>query len=564
METGSIKRKPLRSFVLLPLLIAASPAPLASAGLFDDDYVPPPHHLTQPAAAPVTDEGARPPHTPERPPEIEQGKTAPPTLLATPAAADQMRSRKLLKKVFAHELEDRSSEGRRALADKLLAEAERTADNPSDRFVLLVGACDAAIEGGDLGLAGRAAETAASLYQIDATNLAVNAALKSPIRAATADQAHEDLETGLRWEAQLAKSDDYPDAARLLSALQPLTAADPTAGLLLQEQRRQLDSIRSARDRAQAASERLKSKPTDAVANTSLGEFLCFVKEDFQNGLPALAQSADPALRAAAKQDLAGAATPTEQIAHGDGWWQLANSSAGTELFKAGMRQRAIFWYRKALASGQVTGLNRTMIEKRVAGPPPAMGHAGSIDLISLFAPSEAVAGQWSLGKASNRTVLVNREGEFCRFQFPYQPPDEFDFAATFTYTTKGGPIILMCPLSDGAIMWYTEFNKSAFMSRGKRGVEGREPFIMRNRPNTSLVKVRKDKVQGYLNDRLVCEFDRHVQEAPALSDNWSLPNPAAAGVGVWSSDTVFTRLEITEVSGPGKRLPASETSRGR
>ena len=219
------------------------------------------------------------------------------------------------------------------------------------------------------------------------------------------------------------------------------------------------------------------------------------------------------------------------------------------------MRQRAIAWYTKALAGGQVTGLGRMVVEKRIATAPLSATQSQTIDLLTLFDPKDAVAGTWSLDKSASRPVLVNQEGEFCRFQFPYRPPDEYDFRVTFTYTTKGGPIILMCPLSDGSIMWYTEFNKTAFESRGKRVVVGTGPYITRGKEHSSLVKVRKDKVQGYLDDRLVCEFNRNDQSAPAISSSWVLPDSTAVGVGVWASNTTFTRVELIEVSGSGKRL---------
>ena len=134
----------------------------------------------------------------------------------------------------------------------------------------------------------------------------------------------------------------------------------------------------------------------------------------------------------------------------------------------------------------------------------------------------------------------------------------KYDFRATFTYTTNGGPVILMCPLSDGAIMWYTEFNKSAFESRGERVVEGTGPFITRDKEYTSLVKVREErkKIEGYLNDRLVCEFNRQDQALSSrFLQNWSLPAATAIGTGVWASDNTITKVDLVEVSRPGKQL---------
>ena len=251
-----------------------------------------------------------------------------------PTSANQARSRKLLKEAFADELKDRSPTARRTLATKLLAEADKAADNPCDRFVLLVGACDAATEGSDLRLAGRAAEAAASLFTVNAVRLSTDRALRSPLKVATRQQAHDDVEVGLEWESALVQADDYATAGRLLTALQPVAAADAPMAAALKERGRQLGEMRLARDRADAAMERLTTAPNDAVANTALGEFLCFIKGDFEHGLPYMARSDDADMSAAAKRDLVGASDSGRQVAIGDSWWDLADGGAAWDFSK--------------------------------------------------------------------------------------------------------------------------------------------------------------------------------------------------------------------------------------
>ena len=147
--------------------------------------------------------------------------------------------------------------------------------------------------------------------------------------------------------------------------LQPLATADPSMSAILKERGKQLAELRLARDRAETGIERLKKSPNDAAAHTTVGEFLCFVRGDSEHGLVSLAQSDDPALGLLAKRDLLGLASdPNQQVSVGDSWWNLADSKNSPELFKAGIRQRAVFWYIKAIASGQVTGLSRTVVEK--------------------------------------------------------------------------------------------------------------------------------------------------------------------------------------------------------
>lgn len=567
MTTASLTRNAARRLRVLVMATGLLSASGASGGsIFDENYVPP----VPKASAPVTPPAVRPSTTPAVTPTSPTPIPTPPippgpgtgsgpapaeTRLAIPAPAEQARSRKLLKEAFADDLKDRSPAARRALAAKLLKHADQVGDNPSDRFVVLVGACDAAAESGDLRLAGRAAGVAASLYVIDPVRLSADVTLKSPLKVATPAQAADDVQVGLEWANALARAEDYVAAAKLLAVLEPLAGGDKTLRSRVKEREGLIAETRLAHDRALAATDRLAKAPDDPVANSAIAEYRCFIAGDYEHGLPYLAKSGDKAMHAAAQHDMDGATAGGDQVAIGDQWWDLSNTQGRREIFKAGMRQRAALWYQKAIATGQVTGLSRTTLEKRIASASLESARVRTIDLLTLFDPKNSVAGNWSLDTSGTAPALVVHEGNFCRVQFAYQPPEEYDLRATFVYTTKGGPVILMCPLSEGAIMWYLEFNRSGFQSREEFVVKGKPPFITKGQPFTSVVKVRKDTVQGYLNDRLVCEFDRRTQPVPALSSPWKLPDPNAVGIGVWNSETTFSSILLVEVSGPGKQL---------
>ena len=70
--------------------------------------------------------------------------------LPIPVAADQAKSRKLMKEVFAAELDNRAPAARRALARKLLDEAAKMPDASADRFVVLGGAIQSAVDASTL------------------------------------------------------------------------------------------------------------------------------------------------------------------------------------------------------------------------------------------------------------------------------------------------------------------------------------------------------------------------------------------------------------------------------
>ena len=112
-----------------------------------------------------------------------------------------------------------------------------------------------------------------------------------------------------------------------------------------------------------AARVTLEKTPDDPEANLVVGKYLCFVKGDWDKGLPMLALGKDEALKALAKQELEGAASSTEQAKLGDGWWNLAEKQEGTA--KKQIQARAGYWYQKALPG--LSGLMKDKVEKRLA-----------------------------------------------------------------------------------------------------------------------------------------------------------------------------------------------------
>ena len=104
----------------------------------------------------------------------------------------------------------------------------------------------------------------------------------------------------------------------------------------------------------------LEKTPDDPDANTVVGKHLCFVKGDWDKGLPMLALGNDAVLKALTRQELQGAASSTEQIGLGDGWWELAEKEPETSQKQT--RTRAAYWYRKALPG--LSGLAKDRIQK--------------------------------------------------------------------------------------------------------------------------------------------------------------------------------------------------------
>ena len=87
---------------------------------------------------------------------------------------------------------------------------------------------------------------------------------------------------------------------------------------------KEIERLKKRYDAVGKAMKRLAADPADADANLAVGRWHCFIKGNWETGLPLLAKGKDPDLSAVAKQDLAAPKDPKAQMNLGDAWWTLA------------------------------------------------------------------------------------------------------------------------------------------------------------------------------------------------------------------------------------------------
>lgn len=110
----------------------------------------------------------------------------------------------------------------------------------------------------------------------------------------------------------------------------------PVASKLLAEAAElspKIERRRRAFEHYEAARKALAANPTDEAAAEVVGAYLCFVKDDWQQGIPILAICAAPALRDVARRELAGAERRHDDVREAlglaDSWWRLAQTDGG-------------------------------------------------------------------------------------------------------------------------------------------------------------------------------------------------------------------------------------------
>ncbi len=250
----------------------------------------------------------------------------------------------------------------RELAKKLM---EQTADSRSDRavqYALLDLARQAALKAKDWTTAFDAIDKMAEAFDINRnamkgeilTNVAKN--MKTPVGYQII------AEKALEVAAEAIKDNDF-DTATNMAKLALSEAGKYRSKDLSQQARnclRDAEQAKKAFADVEEATETLKSKPNDPKANTLVGKYACFVKGDWEHGLPMLAKGDDEKLSELAQQDLKEPTKCDGQVMLADSWYDLPGSSAT----KKRIQLRAAHWY--WLAASEAAGLTKTKVERRM------------------------------------------------------------------------------------------------------------------------------------------------------------------------------------------------------
>jgi hypothetical protein len=257
-----------------------------------------------------------------------------------------------------------------ALAEKLIGLA-KDSEAPAERYALLSEAERLATSAGAFGLAMQAIDAIAEEFETERLALAAEMVDAAGDKELPAAARKELVEIVLPLVDEAVAAGQFKLARRLattgLAAARKASATD--AAKSLARQAHDMATQEKQAEAADTARKTLEDKPDDAAAHLALGRYLCLVLGHWDEGLPHLKQGSDAALRSAADAELAGAESSADQVKLGDLWWDLADDHKGSE--KERLRARSGYWYSQAI--GEVTGLSKAKVEKRLADLPASI-----------------------------------------------------------------------------------------------------------------------------------------------------------------------------------------------
>lgn len=486
--------------------------------------------------------------------------------IPVPDTKAQANAEKTIRDVFKEEYSAKSIDAQKKLALKLAQQGIETKDDPSFRYVLLREAAELAGRSGDLETLLRSVDEICASYQVNAPAFKESILCKMESVFTRTEDLKALIEALLKLVQEALDSDQVDVAMR--SAQTSLGAArrikDMSFVLSADAAVRSVSEYKSFSDTAKKAEEAVKNNPGDPVSNTVLGEYLCFVKGNWESGLRYLVQGSDKALKSLAEREQAHPESAQDRIAIADLWREMA------EKEKSGLRKVQLIDHSRKLYESALpgaSGLLRVKIEKFLDAEAAArntdskaLGAVKGINLLSLLDLREdTVSGTWKL----ESRVLVSPPDRLARMQIPYLPPEEYDLTVEVERVSEkegslhigllgaGRQFILTCDGWAGDIVGLELLDgKSANVNETTL----RHKICEIGRVARVVCSVRKDGVTIVADGAKVIHWRGNlgrlsIWEGYGINRNYTLPLCTNGGI------FRFHRISLVEITGNGKRL---------
>ena len=281
-----------------------------------------------------------------------------------PDAAALSAARMLVKDIFKEDYVKAKPEDRQALAKKLFEQAEQTQDDLVSRYILCEESAEVASKAGDFRIALAALDLQDKNFNVDGLALKAKALEAASHVLATTENSKEFACCCLEFAGVAISEENFAAATKAILLAE--TAARNAKELVLvtqaQARTKEVRELQAEADKVKSAKEKLLTMPNDPLSNLAMGKFLCFVKVEWEKGLPCLAKGSDEALKTLAERDVVATNVPKELLAVADGWWAFAEKQSGA--VKTKIQTHAVGYYTRALPG--LSGIDKAKAQKRI------------------------------------------------------------------------------------------------------------------------------------------------------------------------------------------------------
>jgi len=477
-----------------------------------------------------------------------------PVLPPEPDANAQKDTLKSIKDLFKDDYAKKGAADQSAFAQKLLQKGVETNDDATSKFVLLKEARDVAAAAGDSDTAFRAAHEMGKAFAVDAPALKLAVVTKMAATTREPEAARSLAKNCIALIAEAIRAESFESAVSLQAKAEGLArlSQDATLAVRLQDLKKEVASLRDEYTRVKPMLEKPGSGDEEAV-----GRYLCFVKGDWDAGLAHLVAGAKAPLKALVEKDALHPAEADKQVELADGWADLAQKERSAWR-KSRIQARVRFWLEKAQPGA--TGVLKMRIEKKLGELEEA--EPGVVNLLKLIdVRQDAILGDWTMDGGT----LISPSAEWVRIQIPYTPPEEYDLMVVAE--RKDGIDSISFGLGQGRNLFALWVDGHPDMG-GKTGIDQLDnttvekspvtvtgQFVTNNKPSTFIIAVRKNGLTLTIDGKVVLSWQgstNRLSQAPM----WRAKDPKAPlFVGAYGSRYHYTKIQLTPVTGQGKKL---------
>ena len=200
---------------------------------------------------------------------------------------------------------------------------------------------------------------------------------------------------------------------------------------------------------------------------------------------------------------------------------------------------------------------------KTTAAPASTAPPGRRVDLLPLVdVAQDKMQGSWEM---RNGELHTGRDAGPLMLEFPYQPPEEYDFIIEFTYAA-GGEVHQFLARQGRGFSW--ALGAMGYKFSGFERIDGKvaheNPTRRDYRPkfnerHISRVEVRNDGLRAYLDGNLIGEWKGDYKQLDAEVDPrwpfWKRRDPSRLAIGTKETPTIFHQAGVVEIRGRGKFL---------
>lgn len=258
-----------------------------------------------------------------------------------------------LREIYREKISEATDSSDKAkLAGEMIATAETLEADPAGAYVLQRAALTLAVDAADAKELLKAIDQRVARFEVDSFEENLRWIQEFGEATASRDGSTVDGDSIVKRAIPVIyagiRADQYMPSSLVARIANRFTdnSIEDNVSRLLTRLRSQLGSAKREYDKSVEDLEQYRIDPENKAAGAAVGRFLCFVKGDWEKGLPLIAEGPGGDLAEVARMDLRGAQRAIDQAAIGDAWWDL--SERGNGIYRQGAQDRAVMWYTQA------------------------------------------------------------------------------------------------------------------------------------------------------------------------------------------------------------------------